>query len=301
MRARPTCLLCQGKGVIVDPNPTLPARMCVCSGIAKGESLIQGIPARYRDVSMESFWKWWKCEFQDEKILEELNEARTLLEDGHCRETIPIDLQNKIAGILSKCAPKSEREREWENIRSAQEPNGLGALKTWINKSYKDKDICLWWIDGPPGSGRSSLASASLQAWCEKTGRAGLFVRVQTFSQELKNTYYDSRSWQNIDFLSERDRMAPLELAPCLVLDDFHRIDSDIRVVRAFAQLLDYRWSELLPTIITASKWSETLQAEREPWPVMKLEDDSLLNRLSQARRVELVPTLSRLMRSVSH
>jgi len=249
---------------------------------------------------MENFWKWWKGEFPDEKILEELNEARFFLDNGHCKDTIPKDLQNKIAGIISKCVPKLESEKGWENIKSAQEPNGLGALKTWINKSHKDKDICLWWIDGPPGSGRSSLASAVIQAWCEKTGKTGLFIRVQTFSQELKNTYYDSRSWQNVDFMSERDRMAPLQEAPCLVLDDFHRMDSDIRVVRAFAQLLDFRWSELLPTMITASKWAESLQYEGESYPIIKLDDESLLNRLSQARRVELVPTLSRLMRSIS-
>ncbi|MCL1893498.1 MAG: hypothetical protein FWG02_04570 [Holophagaceae bacterium] len=300
MKAKLNCLLCLGKGVIIDPDPTLPARICSCSKGARGESITQGIPARYRDISIDGFWKWWKGEFPDERIQEELNSARILVENEHCKETIPIDLQNKIAGILSKCASRNENEKGWETIRFAQEPNGFGALKTWINRSHRDRDICLWWIDGPPGSGRSSLASAVLQAWCEKVGSTGLFVRVQTFSQELKNTYYDSRSWQNSDFISERDRMAPLEMAPCLVLDDFHRIDTDIRVVRAFAQLLDYRWSELLPTIITATKWAESLQADGESYPIMKLEDVSLLNRLSQARRVELVPTLSRIMRTVS-
>jgi hypothetical protein len=246
---------------------------------------------------MESFWEWWKRCFPDGQVLRELDEANAQLENEVCRETVPVELQNKIAGILNKCAAKGETEGGWKSLRPAQEPNGFGALKTWILKDHKIVDLC--WIDGNPGSGRSSLASAVLRAWCERFGKAGLFVSVRTFSQELKDTYYDTRSWQNTDFQSERDRMAPLQAAPCLVLDDFDRMDSDIRVVRAFAQLLDYRWGEQLPTIITAVKWAESMQTDRETYSIMKLEDASTLNRLSQARRVELVPTLSRLMRSI--
>jgi hypothetical protein len=246
---------------------------------------------------MESFWDWWKRRFPDGQILRELDEANAQLENDVSREAIPIELQNKIAVILDKCAARSDTGGGWKSIRPAQEPNGFGALKTWILRDHKTVDLC--WIDGNPGSGRSSLASAVLRAWSEKTGKAGLFVSVRTFSQELKDTYYDTRNWQNTDFQSERDRMAPLQAASCLVLDDFDRIDSDIRVVRAFAQLLDYRWGEQLPTIITAAKWAESLQADRESYSIMKLDDASTLNRLSQARRVELVPTLSRLMRSI--
>ena len=283
--------------MILDPNPCVPARICNCSSGTRGETAIQGIPTRYREVSMETFWEWWKRRFPDAQVLRELDEANAQLENEILRETIPIELQNKIAGILNKCTAKNDGEGGWKSLRPAQEPNGFGALKTWILKDHKSIDLC--WIDGPPGSGRSSLASAALKAWCERFGKAGLFVSVRTLSQELKDTYYDTRSWQNTDFQSERDRMAPFLVAPCLVLDDFDRMDSDIRVVRAFVQLLDYRWSEHLTTIITAAKWADTLQSDRETYSIMKLEDASTLNRLSQARRVELVPTLSRLLRSI--
>jgi len=283
--------------VIIDPDPCVPVRICNCSSDALDESAIQGIPARYGEISMDSFWEWWKRRYPDDRVLDELNEARAHIESDVLRETIPTELQNKIAGTLSKCAAKGEIEGKWKSLRPAQEPNGFGALKTWILKDHKTIDLC--WIDGAPGSGRSSLAAAVLRAWCERFSKAGLFVSVRTFSQELKDTYYDTRSWQNTDFQSERDRMAPLQAAPCLVLDDFDRIDSDTRVVRAFVQLLDYRWGEKLPTVITAAKWAESLQAERETYSIMKLEDPSTLNRLSQARRVELIPTLSRLMKSI--
>jgi hypothetical protein len=257
----------------------------------------QGVPAKYRDVTPEGFYSWWKRLYPDEQVTKWLGDAAVLLDNDASRESIPTDLQNKIAGILSKCAGRGENERGWKNIRPAQEPYGYSALKTWLKKGGRD-NAWLWWIDGPPGSGRSSLASAALYEWCETSQRAGLFVSVRTLNQEIKDTYYDTRSWQNTDFVSERSRMAPLQLAPCLVLDDFDKMDSDVRVLRAFSQLMDYRYGEQLPSIVTASKWAGTLQ-EGGAFPMSKLEDESLMNRLSQARRVELVPTLYRLMSSL--
>lgn len=62
-----------------------------------------------------------------------------------------------------------------------------------------------------------------MKACCTREGNAGLFVSVRTFSQELKDVYYDTRSFLNKGFQSERDRMEPLLKAPCLVLDDFDR------------------------------------------------------------------------------
>ncbi len=85
------------------------------------------------------------------------------------------------------------------------------------------------------------------------------------------------------------------------MLDDFDRMDADIRVVRAMAQLLDHRYGEELPTLITAGRWAETLQAaDKEAYPLLRLEDSSLSRRLAASKRVELRPTLERLLESVS-
>ena len=296
MKAKPTCPHCHGKGVLLDPDPRIPARPCKCTA-EQTHKAAMGIPSKYREATMEGFWEWWKRGHPDEKTLGELDQARELMENEAALGTIPMELQNKLAVILGKCSSRDESDRAWKSVRAAQEPNGFGALKTWILKDYKSIAVC--WVDGAPGSGRSSLAAAALSAWCGKTRQGGLFVSVRAFSQELKDTYYDVRGWQNTDFLSERDRMAPLLAAPCLVLDDFDRVDSDVRVLRAMAQLLDHRWGEDLPTIVTAARWAETLEADREAYPFTKLEDASTLNRLAKARRVELIPTLSRLMRSL--
>jgi hypothetical protein len=85
------------------------------------------------------------------------------------------------------------------------------------------------------------------------------------------------------------------------VLDDFDRLDADIRVVRALAQLLDHRYSEELPTLITAGRWAEALAGtDKETYPLLRLEDSSLLRRLASSKRVVLRPTLLRLMESVN-
>ena len=299
MKGQPGCPLCGGLGVVLDPDPVQPARPCACAGTASAQSLLDGIPARYRAASLDAFWEWWKLQHPREKLTSALASAHQLLE--HAADSLPLELRSKLDMILHKCGPKPQADGElgWRDLKPAQEPQGYRSL---FNLTRNDRDPSdFWWIDGPPGSGRSSLAAAALKAWCERLGQPGLFVSVRAFSLELKDIYFDSRSFRNTDFLSERDRMAPLLKAPCLVLDDFDRLDSDIRVVRALAQLLDHRYSQELPTLITAGRWAESLAAtDKETYPLLRLEDASLLRRLAASKRVELRPTLLRLLDSVN-
>jgi hypothetical protein len=284
--------------VLLDPDPLQPARPCTCTGSAAAQRIQEGIPNRYRGASLEGFWEWWKLQHPREKLSAALATAHQLLEHA---ETLPEELRSKLDLIVHKCGPKPQADGElgWRDPKPAQEPQGYRSLFNWVRNDRDPSEF--WWIDGPPGSGRSTLAAAVLKAWCERLGQPGLFVSVRAFSLELKDIYYDSRSFRNTDFLSERDRMAPLLKAPCLVLDDFDRLDADIRVVRALAQLLDHRYSEELPTLITAGRWAESLQAsDKETYPLLRLEDSSLLRRLAASKRVELRPTLLRLLDSLN-
>ena len=300
MTDKETCPLCGGRRVIVDPDPSVPVRPCKCAGRAAAERIVEGIPNRYKDASLESFWDWWKIQHPRDEIVGALTSAHQLLEYRETRETLSEDLRSKLDLIVHKCGPKPQADGlAWRDPRPAQEPQGYRSLYNWAKNDRDPSDF--WWIDGAPGSGRSTLAAGILKAWCERTGQAGRFTSVRTLSMELKNVYFDSRSYQNTDFLSERDKMAPLLKAPCLVLDDFDRMDSDIRVVRALGQLLDHRYSEQLPTIITAARWAESLQTlEKEAYPLLRLEDASLFRRLASSKRVVLRPTLERLMQSVN-
>ncbi len=299
MSAQPGCPQCGGSGVLLDPDPMVAARPCPCTRAA-GPVLAQGLPARYREASFESFWEWWKTQHPKERTASILAEALAEYEADALSHTMHEDLRNNLEFILHKCGAKLQPSGEVfsKDLKPAQDPQGYRPYLAWAKHGREHADF--WWLDGPPGSGRSSLAAAGLRAWCEQQGKAGLYVSVRALSQELKDTYYDSLSWKNTDFLSERERTAPLIAAPCLVLDDLDRLDTDIRVVRALAQVLDARYSDQLPTILTASRWTQALQSlPPEQYPFLRLEDPSLLKRLAQSRRVVLRPTLERLMDSL--
>lgn len=298
MKMKEVCPLCHGKRVILDPDPMQAAKPCTCAVQVRA---VVGIPARYREATFESFWDWWKIQHPREKLTASLVQVNQLLEHASVRETLSEDLRSKLDLILHKCGPKLQADGElaWRDLKPAQEPQGYRSLFNWARQDRDPSDF--WWIDGPPGSGRSSLAAAALRAVGERVRTGGLFVSVRAFTLELRDTYYDSRSFANTDFMSERDRMGPLLAAPFLVLDDFDRMDGDIRVVRAMAQLLDHRYGAELPTIITASRWTETLQSgDRETYPLLRLDDPSLFRRLASAKRVVLRPTLERLLESLN-
>lgn len=295
MRGRSDCPKCKGEGVVLDPNPDVPAVICSCTQTPEATGL--GIPARYKQVGFTQFWDWWKIQHPRERIQHALGQARTLLEHPSLRDTLNSDLATKLAHVLDMCGPTDRNL--WKDVKPAQEPQGYRSLQNWARNGREKVD--LWWIDGPPGSGRSSLAAAALKGWCERTGKTGRFVSVRALGQELKDLYYDTRNFRDADFQSERDRVAPLLAAPCLVLDDLDRLDSDIRVVRAVAQVLDHRYSEELPTLVTASRWSESLLAEGpEGFSLARLEDPSLAHRLGQSRRVILRPIIDRLLEALN-
>ena len=67
--------------------------------------------------------------------------------------------------------------------------------------------------------------------------------------------------------------------------------------MRAVAQLLDQRYAEEKPTVLTASRWAGTPQS-MENYAFARLDDPSLLHRLAQSFRVQLKPLLERLMES---
>ncbi|MEI6471414.1 MAG: hypothetical protein WCO20_02115 [Holophagaceae bacterium] len=285
MKGKPDCPRCQGKGLIFDPDPRKPVRICGCTAEVAPDADTLGLPQRYREADFTRFWKWWNNA--------QASTARTLLDRvGDLEDLLarPVDEVGELEGReeLTKLLA-ALRKRPEHGIR----PAGAEGLAQWATsgKFRFRKGWELWWIHGPAQSGRSTLAAAALRGWVERTGRSGSFVSVRTLSQAIKDAYYDVRSYQNQAFQSVRDLIEPLQTPALLVLDDWDRMDSDIRVAAALAQLLDHRYSAELPTILTAASSPEVLE-RREGHPLARLDDSSLLERLRGAERVEMVPAL---------
>ncbi|WP_257307334.1 hypothetical protein [Geothrix campi] len=285
VKGRPDCPRCQGQGLLFDPDPRKPVLVCGCTVDLAPDAETLGLPARYREANFTHFWKWWNnaqaCHTR--ALLDRVADLEDLLAQ-------PVEAVGELEGRedLVKLLQALKRRPE-HGIR----PAGAEALFQWAsNGKHKFRHGWeLWWIHGPAQSGRSTLAAAALRAWTERLGRSGSFVSVRTLSQAIKDVYHDIRSYQNQTFQSVRDLIEPLQDQPLLVLDDWDRMDSDIRVAQALAQLLDHRYSEELPTILTASYPPEAMD-RRENHPLVRLEDGSLFERLRGAERVEMVPAL---------
>ncbi len=285
MSPRPDCPRCQGRGVILNADPLKPARLCDCDG-AGGDA--SDLPARYREASFTAFWRWWRDWEGNQKrnrlVMDRLPELETLL-----------------GADPSKVGELPQRERLERLVHQAKTniQHGLKALggedfQAWATKGkHRFKGGWeVWWIQGPPQSGKTTLACAGLRALAEREGKAGRFVSVRTLSQQIKNAYYDQRGWQNADFVSVRDLIEPLKAQSALVLDEMDCLDGDGRVGAAMAELLTHRYHENLPTIITANLGPQALE-QREGSSFARLNDDSLLRRLGAAERVEMIPALA--------
>ena len=285
LKGRPDCPRCQGQGLVFDPDPQRPVLVCGCTADVAPDAETLGLPTRYREAEFGRFWKWWNNA--------QASGVRSLL------DRVP-DLEEWLARPEEEMGPIPSREdlaRLLQALRKRPEhgirPAGAEALFQWAqNGKHRFRHGWeLWWIHGPAQSGRSTLAAAALRAWTERTGKSGRFVSVRTLSQAIKDAYYDIRSFQNQAFQSVRDLVEPLQDPSLLVLDDWDRMDSDLRVAAALAQLIDHRYSEELPTILTAA-WPPEALERRENHPLMRLEDGSLMERLRGAERVEMVPAL---------
>ncbi|MFN7958750.1 MAG: hypothetical protein U0P46_10595 [Holophagaceae bacterium] len=285
VKGRPDCPRCQGKGLVFDPDPQKPVRVCGCTADLAPDAATLGLPARYREAEFPRFWKWWNNAQASgvRALLDRVPDLEELLARP-AHEVGELEGRDELTKLLAAL-----RKRPEHGIR----PAGAEGLHQWATtgKHKFRHGWELWWIHGPAQSGRSTLAAAALRAWTERTGQGGAFVSVRTLSQAIKDAYYDVRSFQNQAFQSVRDLIEPLQDQPLLVLDDWDRMDSDIRIAAALAQLLDHRYSEELPTVLTASQAPEALD-RRENHPLVRLEDASLFERLRGAERVEMVPAL---------
>ena len=287
MRPRPDCPRCKGRGVVLDADPLKPARICDCGG-SDADAEAMRLPARYREASFPTFWKWWRdwegSQKRQRLVMDRLPELEQLLSTD--------------ASVVGRVEQRDRLEKlvhqAKANLQHGLRPLGAEELQAWATKGRTRfrGGWEAWWIQGPAQSGKTSLACAALRAWSEREGKAGRFASVRTLSQQIKNAYYDQRGWQNADFVSVRDLIEPLKAEPILLLDEMDCLDGDMRVGAAMAELLTHRYHENLPTLLTSILGPQALE-QREGSAFAKLQDESLLRRLGDAERVEMVPALA--------
>ncbi len=288
MRARPDCPDCKGRGILKDPDPQKPVRPCPCTIDVGAAPDALALPARYRDADFTAIWKWWKGWEGNQKLQGEAvsqMEAFGALLEGDPKNTLEIPERDRLERVLTASR---------KSLTHGTRPLGAEELMHWSQTGrYKFRGGWeLWWIHGAAQSGKTTLACAALRAHAERTGKPGRFVSVRTLSQRVKNAYYDSRSWQNQDFVSVRDLVEPLKDQSCLVLDEWDQLDGDSRVSSAFAELLTHRYHENMPTILTALQSPEKL-ATNTDHPFVRVPDPTLLSRLKSAEQVMMLPALA--------
>ena len=287
MKPRADCPRCLGRGVVLDADPLKPARICDCGGTGPDADTFM-LPGRYREASFPTFWKWWRDWEGNHKrqrlVMERLPELEVLLGEDPA----------KVGEVPQRDRLERLVHQAKTNLQHGLKPLGGEDLQTWATKGrFRFKGGWeVWWIQGPPQSGKTTFACAALKALADREGRSGRFVSVRTLSQQIKNTYYDQRGWQNADFVSVRDLIEPLKDQPALLLDEMDCLDGDGRVGAAMAELLTHRYHENLPTLITANLGPQALE-QREGSSFARLNDDSLLRRLAGAERVEMIPALA--------
>jgi DNA replication protein DnaC len=138
------------------------------------------------------------------------------------------------------------------------------------------------WIvfTGPSGSGKTHLAAAISNRLLDE-GKSILFVFVPDLLDHLRSTYSPNSEFSYDEFFDQ------VKAAPCLVLDDLGVHNSTSWAHEKLYQILNYRYVNKLPTIITLALAVEEL----DPRWQTRLTDLELVRQVSLGENVGHGPT----------
>lgn len=124
---------------------------------------------------------------------------------------------------------------------------------------------------GETGCGKTHLAAA-IANYCLASGKRVLFVVVPDFLDHLRSTFRPD-SAVSYDEVFEAVRNAPL-----LVLDDFGEQSTTPWAREKLYQIINYRYNERLPTLITTWYSLDDIHEKVEPAIASRLVDPTLSN-----------------------
>lgn len=142
------------------------------------------------------------------------------------------------------------------------------------------------WVFGPSGTGKTRLASCALAALVEG-GRTGCKVTDQRLSQLLRDTF-DGRG----DYAEVMGRYCQAQV---LLLDDLGKARCTEWFGSALFDLVDWRWSHLLPTLVTSQLLPAQWEALAASQGCAKATAEAIVDRLKDGAR--LMRTVGRSLR----
>lgn len=179
-----------------------------------------------------------------------------------------------VFGLCVKCSTSQGDEKEKARLHAQGVPKLLlsATIENWIPKSAKDKEnleSILQFMRKPKGflvllgvigTGKSHLAVAVMRQF-----KSAVFVKQSALLRRLRATYADRKA---VDPIEE------CQGTGLLVLDDFGLSAGGKDEMPMLHEILDYRHSEFLPTIITGNLEWKTLEV---------LLGDRMTDRMSQS------------------
>jgi DNA replication protein DnaC len=140
-----------------------------------------------------------------------------------------IDFRNYFIGL-----PKRFEEVEWHRIKTCpQNKKAIDAAVKWCEHS-KPNPFGLYFFSEEAGTGKTTIAVA-----CGKTmasrGKQVLFLRAASIPEMIEEAYKQAKEIKY------------------LIIDDLDKIRNTDYGIEKLFELVDYRHSELLPTIVTSN------------------------------------------------
>ena len=146
--------------------------------------------------------------------------------------------------------PARYRDKTLENFDASLQPKAykiaVEYTKTWPKRNGES----LFFV-GPVGTGKSHLARAILSTMIRRHGISGLAASVPNLMDDLRPGADDVKSNEQIQLL---------KTVPLLVLDDLGAQKTTDWVTERLFVIINARYDELLPTVITSNIYLEELR-----------------------------------------